>query len=61
MRNIFCKSDNLRNESDVEQFFIIKLIDYLGYKEDNVYTKKVLTMRQWGKGSKKHLLFQIIN
>ena len=53
MRNIFCKSDNLRNESDVEQFFIIKLIDYLGYKEDNVYTKKVLTMRQWGKGSKK--------
>lgn len=53
MRNIFCKSDNLRNESDVEQFFIIKLINYLGYKEDNVYTKKVLTMRQWGKGSKK--------
>ncbi len=53
MKNMFCKSDNLRNESDVEQFFIIKLIDYLGYKEDNVYTKKVLTMRQYGKGSKK--------
>lgn len=50
MKNMFCNSENLRNESDVEQFFIIKLISYLGFKEENIFTKKVLTMRQYGKG-----------
>ena len=53
MKNMFCNSENLRNESDVEQFFIIKLISYLGFKEENIFTKKVLTMRQYGKGLKK--------
>lgn len=53
MKNMFCNSENLRNESDVEQFFIIKLISYLGFKEENIFTKKVLTMRRYGKGLKK--------
>lgn len=53
MKNMFCNSENLRNESDVEQFFIIKLISYLGFKEENIFTKRVLTMRQYGKGLKK--------
>ena len=34
LKNKFCKIDNLRNESDVEQFLVVPLLADLGYGED---------------------------
>ena len=53
MKNKYCELTDLRNESDVEQFFVINLIKDLGFKNEDVYTKKVLPAIEFGKGSKK--------
>lgn len=52
MKNKFCSKDNLSNESDVEQFFIIKLLSDLGYSEDNIKTKTALKELIISRGSK---------
>jgi len=41
-KNIFCNKENLRNESDVEQFFIKRLLEELGFKDANIFTKLTL-------------------
>ena len=53
MKNKFCDFSVLRNESDVEQFFIIRLIKYLGFKDSDIYTKKTITIKKIGKGKNK--------
>jgi type I restriction enzyme M protein len=54
-KNIFCNKENLRNESDVEQFFVIRLLKELGYKDANIFTKYTLPYYSIGKGLKKRL------
>ena len=38
-RNKFCTIDSLRNESDVEQFFLIHLLHELGFSDEYIETK----------------------
>ena len=51
--NLFCSQSTLRNESDVEQFFVIKLLNDLGYNEENIHTKKTVSIKTIGKGKTK--------
>lgn len=53
MKNKFCKKEVLRNESDVEQFFLIRLINDIGYDDKNIITKAKLKEYKIGKGKKK--------
>lgn len=53
MENLFCDSSNLRNESDVEQFFVIRLLKSLGYEDKNIHTKEITETRRIGKGKDK--------
>jgi len=48
--NKFCKLANLRNESDVEQFFVLPLLKELGYGEDYIETKTTISEVRMGKG-----------
>lgn len=52
-KNKFCKLSVLRNESDVEQFFLIKLLEDLGYKDTNILTKHSIPSYTTGKGKKR--------
>jgi type I restriction enzyme M protein len=52
-QNKFCKLKNLRNESDVEQFFVAPLLADLGYGPDYLETKTAITQVSIGKGKKK--------
>lgn len=54
MKNKFCELDSLHNESDVEQFFVIRLLKDLGYKDTNILTKHAIPSYVLGKGGKKH-------
>lgn len=51
-KNMFCNLSDLRNESDVEQFFIIRLLNTLGYKDKHIHTKetKIIESKTIGKG-----------
>jgi type I restriction enzyme M protein len=51
-KNKFCSLKNLRNESDVEQFFIIKLLRDLGFTDDFVETKATIKEETIGKGQR---------
>ena len=49
MKNKFCNKDSLNNESDVEQFFVIKLLEDLDYTDDYIKTKKnILVFKTYG-------------
>src|SRR3989344_3345087 len=51
--NIFCGKSDLTNESSVEQFFVIRLLKFLGYKDSQINTKTSLKTLIIGKGSLK--------
>ena len=53
MKNKFCEKSALRNESDVEQFFVARLLKDLGYKDTNILTKHAIPARAIGKGQKR--------
>lgn len=53
MKNKFCDKANLRNESDVEQFFIARLLNDLGYRDANILTKHAIPAYVIGKGQKR--------
>ena len=53
MKNKFCKQSALRNESDVEQFFVTRLLKDLGYKDTNILTKHAIPAYVIGKGQKR--------
>lgn len=52
-KNKFCKLKNLRNESDVEQFFVIELLKDLGFTQDYITTKQTIPEKPIGKGRKR--------
>jgi type I restriction enzyme M protein len=54
MNNKFCSQSDLRNESDVEQFFVIRLLADLGYKDSNILTKSTIPAYVIGKGAKRY-------
>jgi type I restriction enzyme M protein len=51
--NKYCALSALRNESDVEQFFILPLLADLGYSPDYIETKASIREVTVGKGKKK--------
>jgi len=51
--NKFCRIGNLRNESDVEQFFLLPLLNELGYDQDYIETKATINEVSIGKGTKR--------
>ena len=51
-KNQFCNFDDLKNESDVEQFFVIRLLTYLGYGDSTIKTKKSLDELVISRGSR---------
>jgi len=53
MKNKFCEKSVLRNESDIEQFFIFRLLKDLGYKDVNILTKHAIPAYVIGKGQKR--------
>ena len=53
LKNKFCEKSSLRNESDVEQFFVIRLLKDLGYEDKNILTKYSIPAYTIGKGKKK--------
>lgn len=53
MKNKFCEKSVLRNESDVEQFFVARLLKDLGYKDTNILTKHAIPAYVIGKGQKR--------
>lgn len=53
LQNKFCKLANLRNESDVEQFFVIRLLNDLGYEDERIETKTTIHEEAIGKGRRK--------
>lgn len=53
MKNMFCDDKDLTNESAVEQFFLIRLLQYLGFKDKDIKTKNSIEALTIGKGSKK--------
>lgn len=52
-RNRFCSLKDLRNESDVEQFFVAPLLKELGYSSDYQETKPQIAEKSIRKGKKK--------
>jgi type I restriction enzyme M protein len=53
IKNKYCKLANLRDESDVEQNFIVKLLDELDFTEDYRESKKTLKEVNIGKAKKR--------
>jgi type I restriction enzyme M protein len=51
--NDFCRSEDLGNEASVESFFVMRLIDALGYKDAEVRTKNAIDELKVGKGRRK--------
>lgn len=52
-KNRFCKFKNLRNESDVEQNLLVRLLDELGFTEDYRKSKSSIPATKIGKGKKR--------
>jgi len=52
-KNKFCKLINLRNESDVEQNLLVRLLDELGFTEDYRKSKSSISATKIGKGKKR--------
>jgi type I restriction enzyme M protein len=52
MKNLFCDAANLKNEADVETWFISKLLTYLGFAPEDINLKTSINEYKIGKGSK---------
>jgi len=57
LHNKYCALSALRNESDVEQFFVLPLLAELGYGSDYLETKASISEVAVGKGKKKKSYF----
>jgi type I restriction enzyme M protein len=55
--NKYCALSALKNESDVEQFFVLPILTDLGYSHDYLDTKVTVTQVQIGKGKQKKLYY----
>jgi type I restriction enzyme M protein len=55
LKNIFCSLADLKNEAAVESYFIDRLLQHLGYDDDEIKLKTNISEYEVGKGSKKSL------
>lgn len=55
MKNLFCNLVDLENEATVETYFIDRLLQHLGYKDEDIKLKASISEYEVGKGSKKSL------
>ncbi len=55
--NKYCDLASLKNESDVEQFFVLPLLSDLGYTSDYLETKTNIQKEMIGKGKKRKQYF----
>jgi len=55
--NKYCSLTTLKNESDVEQFFVLPLLIDLGYSSDYLETKVNIQKEMIGKGKKRKQYF----
>lgn len=53
-KNLFCARSALNNEASVEQFFVSRLIDHLGYDDKNIRPKTSLEKIKVSVGRKKY-------
>src|SRR3989338_1792119 len=51
--NVFCSKIDLTNEASVEQFFVIRLLKHLGYKDSQIKPKNSIQSLNIGRGSAK--------
>jgi len=51
--NKFCRSEDFSNEASVESFFVQRLLEDLGYLDEEIKTKASIAELQVGKGRKK--------
>ena len=52
-RNVFCRLADLDNEASVEEFFLSRLIADLGYKDNQIATKRSLDELAVGRGRRR--------
>ncbi|MDP8208707.1 MAG: N-6 DNA methylase [Candidatus Electryonea clarkiae] len=52
-RNMYCQFTDLRNEASVESFFLLRLIQDLGYNDTQIKPKESLDVLTIGRGRKK--------
>lgn len=55
--NKYCNLNAIKNESDVEQFFVLPLLVDLGYDHDYLETKATVAQLMIGKGKQKKLYY----
>jgi type I restriction enzyme M protein len=55
LKNIFCSLADLKNEAAVESYFIDRLLQHLGYEDEEIKLKTNISEYEVGKGSKKSL------
>lgn len=53
--NLLCKANDLSNEASVENFFVDRLLTYLGYKDSHIKLKASLDELSVNKGRRKEL------
>lgn len=53
MKNIFCDEVDLNNEDTVESLFMDRLLDFLGFKDNNIKRKSSIQRLTIGRGSRK--------
>lgn len=53
--NKFCSAEDLSNESSVEQKFVVRLLEDLGYEDKEIKTKESISALMVGKARKKEL------
>uniref|UniRef100_A0A6M3ID74 Putative methyltransferase n=1 Tax=viral metagenome TaxID=1070528 RepID=A0A6M3ID74_9ZZZZ len=57
-QNKYCRSIDLTNEASVESFFILRLLNDLGYEDNEIKTKKSIDSLRIGKGRKRGDLYK---
>ncbi len=58
MKNIFCDTDHLSNEAQVESLFVDKILEYLGYQSQDIRRKASIEEFRIGRGSAKPINFK---
>ena len=54
-KNDFCRRSNLTNEASVENWFVDRLVDYLGFEEEDTLLKTSIREFKVGQGSRSFL------
>src|SRR4051794_13070535 len=54
-KNKYCRSSDLTNEASVESFFVLRLLEDLGYEDREIRTKENIDQRKIPRGSRREL------